>query len=275
MLDNARCIANNRLYSAREFSELEPKDISKLRRSLICNGCGNEAFFRVASPPRRGPCFGARPHKEGCSEATTDAGMWGLPGSGEQEERIFNSAGRIVISLSDVKPDSMEVEEQEKSDRFQGARRSFGLSEGATTNVTRRVLKTLLSRLFTNPEFRFSDTALTLPEGRGETTVRDFFVSFDQVEERAIGEFKGVWGLITDASYDRNGDLWLNTGDKSTVSFVVEEALVPEFMQLLEVQDLEDLSGAQALILISVRRSSGNKVYGSIHDLRLLALSLA
>ncbi|MCX5593021.1 MULTISPECIES: hypothetical protein [Alcaligenes] len=119
------------------------------------------------------------------------------------------------------------------------------------------------------------DTIITPPGGYAQTTVRDFFVRFESARERAIGQFSGLWGMITDASYDHGGSLWLNTGGRSQISFVIDQPLVNAFLLRLRVDNIEALSGAQALVLATASESGRGKIFASIGDLRFAAFSLA
>lgn len=273
-MDSAYCTLDNKLYDAAVFALLPPRVLQQRRRALICPECRMEAFFRSASPPARGPCFGARPHGDGCDEATTDKGAWGIGGT-DFEEQIFNSAGRIVIDLPCTEDGSDEENVGGAAVRRHGVGRTFGLGEGATTNATRRRLRTILRRLLEDPEFQFLETPLTLPEGRGVTTVREFFVPFDRVRDRAFSRFGGLWGMLTDARIGENGELWLNTGERSSISFVVPAGSVQTFMDRWEIRSPEDLSGARALILGTAQDSRNGKLFCPVEDLRYIVLDLA
>lgn len=273
-MDSAFCTINKKLYDAAEFAQLDPQTLEKYRRALICNTCRNEAFFRRASTSGRGPCFGARPHGDDCIEATVDAGEWGTGGYAE-DEPIINAAGRIVIDLPRLDGGEDAVEPAGAEQRRRGAGRVFAGEGGAAANATHRRLSSILKRLNQDPDFQYAETIITLPEGRDNTSVVEFFVRFDLVRDRALHEFRGLWGLITDASFDGNGSLWLNTGSRSSVSFVISTDLVPNFLQRWRVEEIDELAGAQALILTTATISGNGKMYGTISDLRYAVLDLA
>ncbi len=274
-MDSAFCTIDQRPYDAVEFSRLPPDTLDTYRRALICTKCRSEAFFRKASSSGRGPCFGARPHAEDCTEATIDAGTWGTGGN-QADEPIFNAAGRIIIDLPRLEGGHDEVEPAGAEQQRRGAGRVFNAEGGgAAANATHRRLSSLLRRLNQDPDFQYSNAIVTPPGTQENTSVAEFFVRFDLVRDRALREFKGLWGQITDASYGANNSLWLNTGSKSSVSFVIDTDLVPRFLARWGVDDLEQLAGAQALILTTTYVSGGSKMYGKIHDLRYATLDLA
>lgn len=273
-MDSAYCTSDNTPYDAADFARLAPAILEERRRALLCNGCGNEAFFRSASTSGRGPCFGARPHKPGCSEGTVDAGTWGTGGT-EIDEPITNAAGHIVIALPPSVNAGSDAEIGGAEQRTRGAGRIFGGEGGHSANSTRRRLSTLLRRLNTEPYFQFSDTIIHPPNGYEQTTVREFFVPFEGVETRAMGQFKGLWGLITDASFDAQGSLWLNTGNRSAISFVIGPDLAAEFLAHWRLPDAESISGARALILATPRGSQRGKVFAPVDDLRFAVLDVA
>lgn len=273
-MDSAYCTSVNRVYDAAEFARLAPHALEQNRRALRCNSCGAEAFFRSASTSGRGPCFGARPHVPDCPEATVDAGTWGIGGT-DVTEPIFNDAGQIIIDLPrpDREPGEADVGGAEY--RRRGAGRLYGGDGGVGTNATRRRLTTLLRRLTTEPHFQSYDTVIRPPDDHPPTTVREFFVPFENARVRALGQYKGLWGLITDASYGTEGALWLNTGDRSSISFVVSAELVPDFLARWDLADTESIAGAQALILATPRRSQNGKLFAPIGDLRHVVLDVA
>ncbi|AHG65484.1 hypothetical protein [Advenella mimigardefordensis] len=273
-MDSAFCTINHRLYDAAEFARLPSASLDEYRRALICNTCGKEAFFRKASSSGRGPCFGARPHGEDCAQATIDAGSWGSGGN-QDDEPIINAASRIVIDLPRLEEGHEVVEPSGAEERRKGAGRVFSAEGSVAANATHRSLRSLLRRLNQDPDFQYSNAIITPPGAQENTSVEEFFVRFDLVRNRALHEFKGLWGLITDASYGASGSLWLNTGSKSTVSFVVGSDLVPHFLKFWRIEDVNDFADAQALILATTSMSSGGKVYGTITDLRYVALDLA
>lgn len=272
-MDSAYCTLDRKVYDAAEFAQLNPVVLEARRRALICNSCRLEAFFRSASRSGRGPCFGARPHGPECPEATVDAGVWGAGGV-DANEPIFNVAERIIIDLPPL--DGGEADEVGGAERRRrGVGRAFGADGGVAANATHRRLSSLLRRLNQDPRFQSYDTPIRPPGGHDETTVREFFVRFDSARQRANGQFKGLWGMITDASYDVDGSLWLNTGARSDISFVISQPLIGAFLARWRVEDLESLSGAQALILSMARESMRGKIFASIDDLRFLALDIA
>lgn len=273
-MDSAYCTLDNKLYDAADFALLPPSLLEERRRALVCPECKMEAFFRSASPPARGPCFGARPHADGCREATTDSGAWGIGGT-DFEEQIFNTAGRIVIDLPPVDGEQGDGGDGGAAVRRPGVGRMYGLGEGATTNATRRRLRSILRRLLEDPEFQFRENPLTPPGGRETTTVREFFVRFEQVRLRAYGRFSGLWGMLTDARIGAGGALWLNTGERSSISFVVPSESVQAFMDRWEIDDPERLSGARALILGVAKDSQNGKLFCPVEDPRYIVLDLA
>jgi len=275
-MDLAFCTINQKLYDAAQFARLEPATLEEYRRALICNKCRREAFFRKASSSGRGPCFGARPHAENCSEATIDAGTWGTGGN-QEDEPIFNAAGRIIIDLPRLEGVHDAVEPAGAEQQRRGAGRVFNTEGGgAAANATHRRLSSLLRRLNQDPDFQYSNAIVTPPGTQESTTVAEFFVRFDQTRRRALREFKGLWGKITDASFDYKGDLWLNTGPReSTISFVIGKDIEQRFLERWRIIDIEQFAGAWALILATTSVSSKDKMFATISDLRYVALDLA
>ncbi|CAM5785260.1 hypothetical protein CCAE64S_01528 [Castellaniella caeni] len=273
-MDAAYCTFDNKVYDAVEFAKLPPGALEQRRRALLCNTCRYEAFFRSASSSGRGPCFGARPHGPNCVEATVDAGTWGRGGP-EAEDPIFNAAGRIIIDLPPFENDDINDAVGGAAQKRRGVGRVFDAEGGISANSTRRRLSSLLRRLNQDPEFQFSEAAVKPPGGCEATTVKEFFVPFSKARERASRRFKGLWGLITDASYDNEGSLWLNTGNRNSISFVIAAEWAQKFMDRWAIHSPDELSGAQALVLGLARNSQYGKFFLPVEDIRFLVLDLA
>jgi hypothetical protein len=94
-MDSARCTEDGVIYSAVNFSFLNQVDLARKRRKLECPICGETAFFRNASAIGRAPCFGARPHADGCMLAAYD---YVRPeyGNENQDDRLIPGSTIVV-----------------------------------------------------------------------------------------------------------------------------------------------------------------------------------
>lgn len=136
-----------------------------------------------------------------------------------------------------------------------------------------RRLSTLLKNLMHGDGFRNSDQLIAMPAG--EFRVRDFFVEFPDIDGGHEREYRGYWGMISDARVDGNGSLWLNSGGRDDVSIVIQDELLKDFGQRFGANDVEDLAGAYVLFLGELRVSQNGKAYLPCNDIQSISVSLA
>ena len=121
-------------------------------------------------------------------------------------------------------------------------------------------------------DFRNSDQLISV-SGR-EYRVRNFFVNFDSINRGHIGGCRGYWGMLSDAKFDGNQGLWLNTGGRDDVSIVVSDGLVEDFGRRFRINDQEDLAGAYVLFIGELRVSRNGKAYMACDDLQSITVNL-
>jgi hypothetical protein len=269
-MDTATCTEDAHTYTAVEFSRLAPSDLERKRRQLICEGCGNPAFFRKGSTSGRGPCFGARPHDDDCELAATDNEIR-LPGVGDDQDELFNPGDRIIVDLA-YGPQNTDVH----LDQERGLRRARGgqfVGEGGGPRVAQmhRRLSSLLRMLVTAPNFRYSDQLIAVAN-QPEIPARDFFVNFSDVTSQYAGQFKGFWGQLTDARPGADDSLWLNSGGKSDVSFCLPAEHLRAVMDRFDLEEAEDFSGAYMLVFGTLRISRNNKMICVIENPAMVTL---
>lgn len=269
-MDVARCTENGQNYSAHQFEQLDDATLERYRRLLICPQCEATAFFRKESRSGQAACFGARPHGNGCALAAVETIYRGAPGD-DQEERI-NIGDRIEIDFDfgaqDVvrpQPDA-PVEPGGVGGRYVGG-------PGTRIAVRRRRLSTILRNLMLSDQFVNSDQLIALPEG--EFRIRDFFVRFTDANAELRGQYRGYWGMLSDAR-DGQDALWLNSsGGRAGVSIAVDDAILHDFRNRFRVPDNEDLAGAYVLVFGHLHRSQYGKMYVACNDMRFITVNLA
>lgn len=269
-MDIARCTANGVTYRAPAFEALDENSIQEYRQLLVCARCGARAFFRKKSTSGQAACFGARPHATGCDLAAVESRYRGGQGL-DQEERI-NYGERIQIDFAYGAHAVVHVDPQEPGDPA-GRGGQFRGGDGPRNAVMHRRLSTLLRNLMLSDQFRNSDQIIALPEG--QFRVRDFFVPFSQAGAHLVGEFRGYWGMLSDARRGQGEQIWLNSGGQQNVSTAVNAELIPEFNRRFQIEELEDLAGAYVLVFGTLGRSPRDKLYLACNDLRYITVSLA
>lgn len=269
-MDVARCTADGITYTAPRFEALGEACVQVYRQLLVCPECGARAFFRKESTSGQAACFGARPHATGCSMAAAEPRYRG--GAGLTQDERINHGERIEIDFAYGAHEVVHVDPEEPGDPS-GRGGQFRGGNGRRTAVMHRRLSTLLRNLMFSDQFRTSDQLIALREG--QFRVKDFFVAFGQVAAHLVGEYRGYWGMLSDARFGRNGEIWLNSGGQQNVSTVVNVELLPEFNRRFRLEEPEDLAGAYALVFGTLGKSSNGKLYLACNDLRYITVSLA
>lgn len=269
-MDIAKCTLDGKEYNAVDFEKLPPNELSEKRRNLICTKCGKEAFFRKSSRSGQAACFGARPHADGCFFASAETQQ--VDDEGGDEDRINNPGQRILIDLNygAAPTRNVDVKPSAPSGDNDGRGRHVGHNPRPNANMQRR-LSTLLRNLINSDTFRLSQQLIEFEE-RAAMSVNQFFVHFSDVADEHDYEFRGYWGLLTDAKLGQNGNLWLNSGGRGEVSCLIKSELVDAFYTRYHIDDVEDFAGTYFLIIGEKNTSQNGKPYIAATGLERVAL---
>ncbi len=270
----AQCTANGVVYTAFEFSRLHPIDLRHMRRLLRCPECNGPAFFRRSSRNGGDPCFGARPHAEGCHLAAHD---YVRPDDDMAENQIGIScpSARIVVDFGYGAYDNGVAADAAHGTPEQGWDDSIGGVGGTTAGRVHRRLGSLLRMLIQNPGLGRSNQILEV--FGNEIAAKNIFIPLLDVTDRLEGRHLLFWGMLSDARYDSSHpdrQLWLNGGGRNNVSFCVQAIHVDHILRRYRTAELEDFVGAYALIFGRLRVSQDSKHYCIIDDPDYLALRL-
>lgn len=271
-MDIARCTEDGVTYTAVDFSRLPSNNLAQKRRLLQCSECGGPAFFRKASRSGRAPCFGARPHVDGCGLAAQDYVRLD-DGAGDDQDALHNPGNRIVVDLNFgalAQPEHIEGAGRAPNPGRGGRYVGDGFRPDARMH---RRLSTLLRTLIEAPAFRNSDQVIEI-DGHGEITAKDFFVPLLSTTTQYSGLFRGFWGLLSDARVSEDHTLWLNSGGRDNISFCLGSEHVDVVTHRYRVEDEEDFAGAYILALGTPRVSQNGKLYCVIDGPQYVALRL-
>lgn len=261
-MDTALCLQDGVVYNAHPFSQLSSSELEGKRRLLVCAECNAQAFFRKESKHGRAACFGARPHNPNCTMAAADGEPIEQGGAGIDE--LYNPGERIVVDFNyGAAPDQIPGNGGNGANRGIVGRRYVGQEERPNARMHRR-LSTLLRSLRLSNQFRASDQILEIP-GHQEVSVRDFFLTFSEAHSRFRGQYRGYWGLISDAKF-QDGSLWINSGGRENISFCIGQENVAQIYERFHVDEEEQFSGGYALIFGEMRISQNGKKYLVIED---------
>lgn len=271
-MDIAVCTEDGETYTAVEFAAQNQADIGRKRRLLQCPECDGPAFFRKASRGGRAPCFGARPHIGDCGLAALDQERRG-DGLGEDQDALYNLGNRIIVDLNFGALDHpVHVGDPNRAPNRRREGRYAGDGDRANAEMHRR-LSTLLRTLIEAPNFRHSDQLIAVND-HPEMAARDFFVSLPNITHQYIGQFRGYWGLLSDAAYDSSGTLWLNSGGRNNISFCLNAEYAEVLAERHRFEDEEDLAGSYILAFGEPRISQNGKFFCSIADPAYVTLRL-
>lgn len=270
-MDVARCTLNNRQFTAQQFEQLPADELEQNRRNLVCVGCGYQAFFRKASRRGVAACFGARPHGPQCQLGAEDYPR--QEGGIGADEEIRQNDGVLVVDLAfGAAPGELHIDQAPEIDqRNRGGRAIQG--DGRHRAQSHRRLSTLLRHLRHSPGFRNSMQQLEAP-GQIRTSVRDFFIEFQDIENRHLGRVGGFWGMITDARQGADA-LWLNSGGRRDISICVPDDIAGAFLGRFDIDDPEDLAGAYVLVIGTPLVSQYGKAYLPLNDIAFITADLA
>lgn len=265
-MDNAFCTINNQTYNAYQFSQFDMGTISQLRRFLECPSCHAPAFFRKASRNGQAACFGARPHNSGCDEIAPTSRL--INGENNEEDILYNDGQQIVLDLNFGSQEPVNHVDEDIWGNGTGQGGRFVGNGNRPNAVTRRRLSTMLRSLVLNPSFRDSQQNISI--GEIQSSVREFFVQFNEINTKHINNPRGYWGQIVDVGQGSNDTIWLNSGNRDDVSLCLPVEMQPSFFHRFKITDLEDLIGSYVLYLGDLRKSAAQKYYIVIDDLAFL-----
>lgn len=271
-MDIAKCISDNRTYTAPEFSKLPPGELSTKRKHLVCIECQAAAFFRKASRNGQAAYFGAFPHFKGCSLASSDT----------QSLRGENFTGGAAHDLNaSIKPYLTNAPQPDIGAGLAVDKKSSNqenipfliddLKSGP--RIHRRLRATLKSLIFSEESGAPSQDVGIKDESI--PIANHFFASFKNIKLEWSGEVRGYCGMLTDARLSSEGALWLNTGDSSDngeVGCVIQADMVDNFFRRYNLEDEEDLAGAYVIIIGAIQVSSKGKIYIRLTDIDYIDL---
>ncbi|MFW5450813.1 MAG: hypothetical protein ACKE9I_04360 [Methylophagaceae bacterium] len=274
-MDIARYTEDGDVYYIEGFAHLPSEELAQKRRFLQCAECGGPAYFRKASRSGQAACFGARPHKPGCSFATPEHSL-SDDGQGDEQDRLINSGETIVIDLN-FESTSESQTKAKNIDGTPSSRRRLGsfLGDGSRPeSKMHRRLSSLLLNLTGGTNFHESNQILEI-EGYPDMTVKDFFVPIEKISNEDVGSFRGLWGMLSCANTKPRGSLWLNGSGQNTINFCLDNRLIGHLFKKYGIEEDEELSGAYILVLGIPLLSPNDTLYCAIKDLSHVTLRLA
>lgn len=269
-MEEAKSLTTGRVYWADDFAALPPAERDALRDSLVCTGCGADAYFVREARNGRRACFGARPHTADCELASLATESGGSAALDEVDERI--NAGDIFR----IDPDRPRVVRHVDDDptaetaRAGSAVRYSGHGRGGK-RVSSMGLARLLRQLVLREGFRKSKTLLVMSDDTHQS-VASGCVHLSEIEEKHRNRLRVYWGTIRFPRVKEDGGAWLNTG-RGTPTIVIEEEELKRLLDRARLAELDDLEGSYFAFMGRLRRQESGREYLFVdHDADWLAV---
>lgn len=258
-------------YTAKQFNAMPAHWIAEHRTALECHLCHNQAFFRKASVSGQAACFGARPHTEGCKNATQ---------SSEEKERTEaiekfvreNPGGHFDLKFTLPKPPSNKTPATGLADGCGGNTAGKYVKWGKRQETSSSIqARQILINLATSANYRQSTQTISTPKSGGKVQICDYFIPFKDASEGDAGKERGYWGTITDY-WPKNDVYWLNTGTKDHMSICLPSDVKDELLLAYGLDSVYDLVGNYVLWIGELRVAKSEKLYLKPADARRFAL---
>lgn len=262
-MEEAKNRTTGAVWDAEDLAALNSGERDALRETLICTGCGADAYFIREARNGRRACFGARPHREKCELASFVTDDGGVARLDEVDElinagdifRIDPNRGRAIrhVRHDPTAPPSTGGLAVRYTRRGRGNVRqsSMGLS---------RLLRQLVKR----EAFRRSQTLLIMSDDTRQT-VKSGCVHLSEIEDKHRNRLRVYWGTIRFPRPKEDGGAWLNTG-RGSPTIVIEEDELATLLERSGLDELEDLSGSFFAIMGKLREGPGGRHYFFVNE---------
>lgn len=256
-----------RSVPADEYEEYTPALRRTYAESLVCTGCGQPAYFIRRARNGRAACFGARPHIDGCDMASAVSSVEEAPVTAEDEFLLRPIEPRTERPEEPGEPPAPALG---KGDHHQVEK---GAGTGSFSSRSLR-LNSLLRRLVRDPDFRYSEATLVLPDGaRGP--IRTLCVQAIAADARYQNRRRLYWGTIRYAHQDDAGGAWLNLGRRGSASLRLAPEIVTALLTRHHADDIEELQGAAFIAYLPLRKSTTtDRLFLFVEDLHWFALRM-
>lgn len=229
----------DKYYSVIEFQKLPESEIEKLRHSLVCPGCREQAFYRKKSVDGKQACFGSRYCT--CRENTP---------SPQRQKEVRNAIEvKQIIAESDTIKISFDFDRTSSAGNqasdITGRAGIIGTGDNkvhAIKSEQKRVpvvsLQKILHSLIRGTGLATSDTII--PFGDFKYKAKNLFVKFSDAEPMTKNALRFYWGTL----YNSNDNIeWLNPAECRDVGIPLG-GLRDTILEKFSISDSESLEGA-------------------------------
>jgi hypothetical protein len=250
---------SEKVFSIFEFKALPDAEIDKLRYSLLCPVCRQNAYFRKASKDGKQACFGSRYHDSDCEEFNPS------PRKSEEQKQVVEVENLLLevdslqidfsAPMSLKKAHKKEIEETSKPEQKSNLKtNSSPVKKESELNVNKQGLKKLLVSLLRGSSLAKSDVWVYTSE-KHKWRAKNLFVNINDAVPTDNGAPRMYWGTISHADKTLN---WLNPAEERSVSIPINkyrEKLLTRF----DIQESRDVEGAGFIVFAKCIESKDKK----------------
>lgn len=262
-MEEAKSQATGLIYDAEDFAALPVSERDLLRDSLICTGCGADAYFIRQARNGRRACFGARPHREDCELAsfvTEDGGSAAL----DEVDQQINAGDVFRIDPNRARTIRHVVHDPSAPQSSGGSAARYTRRGNGMVRQSSMTLPRLLRQLVLREAFRRSNTLLILSDDTRQT-VKSGCVHLSDVEDKHKNRLRVYWGTIRFPRSKEGGGAWLNTG-RGSPTIVIEEDELQAVLTRSGLAEIEDLAGSYFAFMGRLRRNPAGREFFFINE---------
>lgn len=261
----AKCKSDNKVWEASQFALQDECILEEKRKNLVCTACGEFAWFRKESKHGHPAHFCAH-HDDRCELKVNYVSVDDHAKDGTVLEDEVTSGSSIIVRLDQETGGDVEVipAQQNVRDGYENGGRYFVTKNKERESIQQFTLRRILHRLVKSKDFRNSATDIVFYANDNEIMlngpVRDIIVNFDEITEIHRGVTKFYWGPVVSTGRTDDGKIWLNSAyGYSSTSVAINEDIADKFLQLFEIDDLDELLGSWVLVAGRCNFSSTGK----------------
>lgn len=260
-----------RFFSILDFQKLSDSDIEKLRHSLICPECREQAFYRKKSVDGKKACFGSRYCT--CRETTASPQRQRERGNATEVQQILTETDTIEISFVTGSASSTGDDGSPAGTRSgiaQAGNKKVHTIASEKKRIPKVTLEKILHSLLRGTGLATSDTII--PIGEYKYKAKNLFVKFPDAEPMEKNAHRFYWGTL----YNSNSDIeWLNPAECRDVGIPLGN-LRDIILEKFNIQNADSFEGA-AIIFDGRCRWNKDKTKKiiTINDSERLFISLA
>lgn len=262
-MEEAKSRSTGVVWDAEELAGLSSGERDSLRDTLVCTGCGADAYFIREARNGRRACFGARPHREDCELAsfvTDDGGGAPL----DEVDELINAGDIFRIDPNRGRAIRHVRHDPSASPSTDGSAVRYTRRGRGNVRQSSMGLGRLLRQLVLREAFRRSQTLLIMSDDTRQT-VRSGCVHLAEIEDKHKNRLRVYWGTIRFPRPKEDGGAWLNTG-RGSPTIVIEEDELATLLERSGLEELEDLSGSFFAIMGKLRHGPNGRQYFFVNE---------